>query len=100
MASVEDGDNKSTKRQNYAYDIRMRDAVDAWDQQRQTMPTNKPWRARAQIAKEYDVNENTLKKYTCRDSSKRRKLGQAGGRKKKCRTTISISSPNLLSPFI
>lgn len=73
----------SKKRQNYADDDRMRDAVKRWfDQQKQTVPTDKPWRTRAQIAKEYNVSESTLEKYTCLDSSKRRNLGQSGGTKK------------------
>lgn len=99
MASNEEGDVKVSKRQNYqnyADDDRMRDAVNHWFvQQSQPVPTDKGWLTKEQIAEKYSVNKNTLKKYTCQDSSKRRKLGHAGGREK----IMSDNKINILTQF-
>ena len=61
MASKEEGGVKVTRRQNYANDNRMSGAVERWfDQQRQTLSIDKPLWTKAQIAKEYDVNDLAL----------------------------------------
>jgi hypothetical protein len=77
-----EGGGKGRKRQNYAEDDRMSDAVNEWfRQENQSGSTGKPLRTKEQLANKHNVCLSTFQKYTCKDVSKRTKLGISGGRK-------------------